>query len=402
MKFKPRAFCLGALACLLTAPLRGAAVKTGLEVLIEQQFAPLKGRRVGVITAQTGITEDRRRIIDVLAKAPGVKLVAIFTPEHGLEGNRQDRNIEDSVDRATGIPIYSLYNQDRRRPTPEMLKDVDALVYDIQQHGARFLTRVTTLGYTLEAAAQKGIPYFVLDRPNGINGVDVGGPPLDEKHVSFVGYLPGMPIRHGMTAGELAAMFNGEKKLGAELHVIKMQGWRRSMWYDETGLEWINPSPNIRSLTQAILYPGVCLLESRQISVGRGTDTPFQLIGAPWYRAREVAQYLNARAIPGVRFLHRRFTPNASVYKDQECEGVEILLANRDVFDPVLLGMELLSATLKFHPGKFDLDTVMRLLGSDEAAARLKRGESGRDVIEAMRGRTEEFRNVRAKYLLYE
>ncbi len=402
MKFKPRAFCLGALACLLTAPLRGAAVKTGLEVLIEQQFAPLKGRRVGVITAQTGITEDRRRIIDVLAKAPGVKLVAIFTPEHGLEGNRQDRNIEDSVDRATGIPIYSLYNQDRRRPTPEMLKDVDALVYDIQQHGARFLTRLTTLGYTLEAAAQKGIPYFVLDRPNGINGVDVGGPPLDEKHVSFVGYLPGMPIRHGMTAGELAAMFNGEKKLGAELHVIKMQGWRRSMWYDETGLEWINPSPNIRSLTQAILYPGVCLLESRQISVGRGTDTPFQLIGAPWYRAREVAQYLNARAIPGVRFLHRRFTPNASVYKDQECEGVEILLANRDVFDPVLLGMELLSATLKFHPGKFDLDTVMRLLGSDEAAARLKRGESGRDVIEAMRGRTEEFRNVRAKYLLYE
>ncbi len=366
---------------LLAAPPAGARVKTGLEVLIEQKLAPLQGKRVGVITAQTGVTEDRRRIVDVLAQAPGVKLTAIFTPEHGLEGNRQDRNIQDSVDRATGVPVYSLYNEGRYRPTPEMLKDVDALIYDIQQNGARFLTRITTLGYTLEAAAQKGIPYYVLDRPNGINGVGAGGPPLDEKYVSFVGYLPGMPVRHGMTAGELAALYNGEKKLGAELHVVRMQGWKRAMWYDETGLEWINPSPNIRNLTQAILYPGVCLLESKQISVGRGTDTPFQLIGAPWYRAREVADHLNGRGIPGVRFVHRRFTPASSVYKDQECEGVDILLVNRDVFDPVLLGMELLSATLKFHPGKFDLDGVMRLLGSDEAAARLKRGETGRDVL---------------------
>ncbi len=380
----------------------GARVKTGLEALIEQDFAPLKGKRVGVITAHTGVTEDRRRIIDVLAQAPGVKLVAIFTPEHGLEGNRQDRKIDDSIDRATGVPIYSLYNEGRYRPTPEMLKDVDALIFDIHQNGARFLTRITTLGYTLEAAAQKRIPFFVLDRPNGINGVDFGGPPLDEKRVSFVGYMAGMPVRHGMTAGELAGMYNGEKKLGAELHVIRMQGWKRSMWYDETGLEWINPSPNIRNLTQATLYPGVCLMESKRISVGRGTDTPFQMIGAPWYRAREVAEYLNGRSIAGVRFVHRRFTPNASVYKDQECEGVDILLVNRAVFNPVLLGMELLSATLKFHPDKFDLETVMRLLGSEEAAARLKRGETGRDVLEAMSGRTEAFREVRAKYLLYE
>jgi uncharacterized protein YbbC (DUF1343 family) len=375
-------------------------VKTGLEVLIEQGFAPLKGKRVGVVTAQTGITEDRRRIIDVLAQAPGVKLTAIFAPEHGLTGTRQDRNIGDSVDEATGVPVYSLYNEGRYRPTPEMLKDVDALVFDIQQNGARFLTRITTLGYTMEAAAQKGIPYYVLDRPNGINGVDVAGPLLDEKYVSFVGYAR-IPIRHGMTAGELARLYNGEKKLGVDLHVIRMEGWKRSMWYDETGLEWVNPSPNIRNLTQAILYPGVCLLESKQISVGRGTEMPFQLLGAPWFKAREMAEYLNGR-VPGVRFVPRRFLPNASVYKDQECEGLEVVLVNRDVFESVLLGMELLSATLKFHPDKFDVAGVMRLLGSDEAAARLKRGETGRQVYDAMRPQWEEFKRMRARYLLYE
>ena len=375
-------------------------MKTGLEVLIEQGFAPLKGKRVGVVTAQTGVTEDRRRIIDVLAQAPGVKLTAIFAPEHGLTGTRQDRNIGDSVDEATGVPVYSLYNEGRYRPTPEMLKDVDALVFDIQQNGARFLTRITTLGYTMEAAAQKGIPYYVLDRPNGINGVDVAGPLLDEKYVSFVGYAR-IPIRHGMTAGELARLYNGEKKLGVDLHVIRMEGWKRSMWYDETGLEWVNPSPNIRNLTQAIFYPGVCLLESKQISVGRGTEMPFQLFGAPWLKAREMAEYLNGR-VPGVRFVPRRFRPNASVYKDQDCEGLEVVLVDRKAFESVLLGMELLAATLKFHPGQFDIATVIRLLGSDEAAARLKRGETGRQVLEAMRGQLEEFLKIRARYLLYE
>lgn len=400
MKFKGVVAVL-AMALAAAAPAE-ARVKTGLEVLIDQDFGPLKGLCVGVITAHTGVTEDRRRLIDVLAEAPGVKLTAIFAPEHGLEGTRDDPAIGDSIDRATGVPIYSLYNEGRHRPTPAMLREVDALVYDIAQFGARFLTRLTILGYTLEAAAEKGIPYFVLDRPNGINGVDVGGPPLDERHVSFVGYMAGMPIRHGMTAGELARLYNGERRLGADLRVIVMEGWRRSMWFDETGLEWVNPSPNIRSLTQAALYPGVCLLESREVSVGRGTDSPFQMIGAPWYRAREAAAYLNGRGIAGVRFVHRRFTPNASVYAGEECEGVEILLVNREVFDPVLLGMELLSATLRFHKDRFALKGVMRLLGNDEAAARLERGQTGREVLEAMRGHTERFLRVRARYLLYE
>jgi uncharacterized protein YbbC (DUF1343 family) len=385
------------LACLPAV----ARVRTGLDVLIAQNFAPFQGKRVGVITNQTGRSEDGRRIIDVLAHAPNVRLTAIFSPEHGLEGTREDRNIGDSVDEATGVPVYSLYNQGRYRPTPEMLKNVDVLVYDIAQNGVRFLTRITILGYTMEAAAASHIPFYVLDRPNGINGVDFGGPRLDPKYVSFVGYLPGLPIRHGMTDGELAEMYNGEKKLGVDLHVIRMEGWKRSMWYDDTGLEWVNPSPNIHNLTQAILYPGVCLLESKQISVGRGTDTPFQMFGAPWYNAREVAAYLNEH-VPGARFVARTFTPNASVYKGEECRGVDVTLVNRDVFDPVLLGMELLAATLKFNPGKFDLDGVMRLLGNDEAAARLKRGESGRQVLDAMRGQLEEFARIRAKYLLYE
>jgi uncharacterized protein YbbC (DUF1343 family) len=391
--------------CCLAEAMAAAAesnrVATGLEVLIEQRFVPLAGKRIGVVTAQTGVTEDRRRIIDVLASAPGVKLTAIFTPEHGLEGTREDRKIDDAVDKATGVPIYSLYNEGKYRPTPEMLANVDALVYDIHQNGARFLTRITTLGYALEAAAEKGIPFFVLDRPNGINGLDIGGPVLDAKYVSFVGYMPGVPVRHGMTAGELALMYNGEKKLRAKVEVIRMEGWKRSMWYDETGLEWINPSPNIRNLTQAILYPGTCLVESKQISVGRGTDTPFQLVGAPWYRAREVATHLNGR-VPGVRFVHRRFTPKASVYANQECEGVDIVLVDRQRFDPVLLGMELLAATLRYHPGKFDIQTVIRLLGSEEAAERLKSGQSGREVLDAMRPQLEEFRKIRAKYLLYQ
>ena len=392
--------CLFALAAGLlgqTPP----AVLTGLDVLTCEGLRPLEGKRVGVVTNHSAIGRDRRDLIRVLAESGKVKLAAIFTPEHGLEADREGY-VEDSTDPVMRAPVFSLYQPERRRPTPEMLRGIDALVYDLPQHGARFLTRITTLGYTLEAAAREGIPFYVLDRPNGINGVDVAGPPLDENYVSFVGYLPGMPIRHGMTAGELALLFNGEKKLRAELHVIRMRGWKRSMWYDQTGLEWVNPSPNIRSLTQAVLYPGVCLLESRQVSVGRGTDTPFQLIGAPWYRAREVAAHLNALNLPGVRFLHRRFRPRASVYRDQECDGVEILLVNREVFDPVLLGLELLAATLKYHPGQFDLREVMPLLGNQEAADRLRRGQSGRQVLKAVRPGVEAFRKRRAKYLLYE
>ena len=377
-----------------------ARVKTGLDVLVEQDFAPLAGKRVGLITNHTGITYDRLRNIDVLFRAPKVKLTAIFSPEHGITGTRDDPNIASATDEATGVPMYSLHDRGQYRPTPEMLKDLDALVYDIQDIGARFYTYITTLGYMLEAAAQARIPFYVLDRPNPINGLAVEGPLLDSKYFSFVGYMR-MPIRHGMTVGELARMYNAENKLGADLRVIRMQGWRRSMWFDETGLEWINPSPNMRNLTQAILYPGACLLESRDVSVGRGTDTPFQIVGAPWFKGREVAAYLNARRLPGVSFIPRRSRPTASVHKDLECDGLDIQLLDRNRFNAVLMGLELLAATLKFHPGKFDLNGIMRLLGNDEVAARLLHGQSGLTITRALRPQLSAFRRTRAKYLLY-
>lgn len=386
------------LLCL--AAIARAQVKTGLDVLIEENFKPLEGKRVGLATNQTGITSDGRRNIDLFAHARNIRLTALFSFEHGLNGTREDNHIESSVDEATGVPIYSLYNGDVRKPTADMLKNVDVLVYDKQDNGARFYTSVTSMAYAMEAAAENHIPYYVLDRPNGINGVDVAGPLLDAKYVSFVTYMPGFPIRHGLTMGEMAMLFNAEKRLGADLHVVRMQGWKRTMWFDETGLEWVNPSPNIRNLTQAILYPGVCLLEGKDVSVGRGTDTPFQIVGAPWYRAREVAAYLNGLAIPGVRFVPRRFRPTASVYKGEDCAGLDIQLVNRDVFDPVLMGLELLAATMKFHPGRFE--PTMRLLGSDEVLAKLKAGASGRQILEWARGPLEQFRRVRAKYLLYQ
>ncbi len=235
-----------------------------------------------------------------------------------------------------------------------MLHGVDVLLYDLPESGARFWTYTTTLGYMLEAAAKHKLPIYVLDRPNPINGTAVQGPMLDAKYFSMIGYGR-RPVRHGMTMGELAQLFNAENKIGADLHVVKMQGWQRNMFMDETGLEWINPSPNLRNLTEITLYPGTCLVENTVFSVGRGTDTPFQMFGAPWLKALEIADYLNARKIPGVRVMARRFTPGEP-YKGQECNGLDVQLLNREEFDSPRFGLELLAALLKFHPDQFTLD----------------------------------------------
>jgi uncharacterized protein YbbC (DUF1343 family) len=379
-----------------------ARVKTGLDVLVEQDFAPIAGKRVGVVTNHTGLTWDHRHIVQVLAASKKIRLTAIFSPEHGYLGIAADgASVASTKDPATGVPVYSLFQGASYKPTPEMLKNVDVLVFDIQDVGARFYTYPTTLLYVLEAAAQKKIPVYVLDRPNPINGVVVEGPLIDPKHFSFIGNFR-EPIRHGMTIGELGGMFNGENKFGAELHVIKMVGWDRRMWMDQTGLEWVSPSPAIRNLTEATLYPGTCLLENTAVSIGRGTDTPFEILGAPWFKGMEVADFLNARQIPGVRFLARRFKPTEDPYKVQDCNGLAVQLLDRDALDTSRLGLELLAATLKFHPGKFTLDRkIMLLLGSDKAAGRLKRGETGSQVNDSVRDEVNEFRKIRAKYLLY-
>ncbi|HEY6660679.1 MAG TPA: exo-beta-N-acetylmuramidase NamZ domain-containing protein, partial [Pyrinomonadaceae bacterium] len=287
-------------------------VLTGIDVLERDNFKQLAGMRIGLVTNHTGRDREGRQTIDVLSKAPDVKLVALFSPEHGVRGLADD-NVSDAKDEATGLPIYSLYGE-TRRPKPEQLKDLDALVYDIQDVGVRFYTYISTLGYLLEEAAKANLPVFVLDRPNPIGGVDVEGPIADSDKLSFTSYHT-IPTRHGLTIGELGQLFNRQRNIGADLRVIKMEGWRRSMWFDETNLAWINPSPNMRSLTEATLYPGVGLLETTNVSVGRGTDTPFEIVGAPWIQPDKLADYLNQRGLPGVRFVPVRFTPRASVFK---------------------------------------------------------------------------------------
>ena len=338
-----------------------AKVLTGIDVLERDNFKQLAGLRIGLVTNQTGRDRDGKSTIDILNKAPGVKLVALFSPEHGIRGTA-DEKVSDSKDEATGLPIYSLYGE-MRRPKPEQLKDLDALVFDIQDIGVRFWTYSSTLGYLLEETAKAKLPLFVLDRPNPIGGIDVEGPIADADKLSFTSYHT-IPTRHGMTFGELARLFNKQRNIGADLRVIKMEGWQRSMWFDQTNLTWINPSPNMRSLTEATLYPGVGLLETTNVSVGRGTDTPFEVLGAPWIHGDKLAEYLNQRGLPGVRFVALRFTPKSSVFKDVECGGVNIIVTARDRFRPITTGIEIAVALRTLYQGDWKIDSYLGLLSS--------------------------------------
>jgi uncharacterized protein YbbC (DUF1343 family)/CubicO group peptidase (beta-lactamase class C family) len=373
-------------------------VLTGIDVLERDNFKPLAGLRIGLVTNHTGRNREGRQTIDVLNKAPGVKLVALFSPEHGIRG-LADEKISDSKDEATGLPIYSLYGE-TRRPKPEQLKDLDALVYDIQDIGARFYTYISTLGYVLEEAAKVKLPVFVLDRPNPIGGVDVEGPVADKDKLSFISYHT-IPTRHGLTIGELAQLFNRQRNIGADLRVIKMDGWRRGMWFDETNLTWINPSPNMRSLTEATLYPGVGLLETTNVSVGRGTDTPFEIVGAPWIQGDKLADFLNQRGIPGVRFVPVRFTPNASVFKNEVCGGVNIIITDRVAFRPLVTGIEMALALRSLYPNDWKIDSYLRLLVNADTLERIKRGESAREIVASWNAALQEFRRARAEVLLY-
>ena len=373
-------------------------VLTGIDVLERDNFKPLAGLRLGLVTNHTGRNREGRQTIDVLNKAAGVKLVALFSPEHGIRGVA-DENISDSKDEATGLPIYSLYGE-TRRPKAEQLKDLDALVYDIQDVGARFYTYISTLGYVLEEAAKVKLPVFVLDRPNPIGGVDVEGPIADGDKLSFISYHT-IPTRHGLTVGELAQLFNRQRNIGADVRVIKMEGWRRSMWFDETNLTWINPSPNMRSLTEATLYPGVGLLETTNVSVGRGTDTPFEIVGAPWIEGDKLADYLNQRGIPGVRFVPLRFTPKASVFKDEQCSGVNVIITDRVAFRPLLTGIEMALALRSLYQNDWKVDNYLRLLVNADTLERIKRGESAREIVASWNTALQEFRRARAEILLY-
>ena len=379
------------------APL-SVKVLTGIDVLERDNFKQLAGLRIGLVTNQTGRDREGRPTIDILNKAAGVKLVALFSPEHGIRGVA-DEKVSDSKDEATGLPIYSLYG-DTRKPKPEQLKDIDALVYDIQDIGVRFWTYSSTLGNLLEEAAKAKLPVYVLDRPNPIGGLEVDGPIADADKLSFTSYHT-IPTRHGLTIGELGQLFNKQRNIGADLRVIKMEGWRRSMWFDETSLTWINPSPNMRSLTEATLYPGIGLLETTNVSVGRGTDTPFEVVGAPWIQGDKLADYLNQRSIPGVRFVSLRFKPNASVFKNEDCGGFNIVITDRSAFRPLLTGIEIASALRQLYPMDWKIDSYLRLLVNANTLERLKRGDSPRDIVASWNAQLEEFRRLRAEFFLY-
>ena len=379
---------------------RNAATKTGLDTLVDRKFDSFRGKRIGLVTNQSGVDRLGRRNVDLM-KAAGIEVAALFSPEHGFGAAEERQGIQDDTDAATGIKIYSLYGS-TLRPTPEMLEGLDALVYDIQDIGVRFYTYETTMAYCLEAAAKAGLPFYVLDRPNPITGNRVEGPLLDAANTSFVGYLAGMPVRHGMTMGELARLFNGENKIGANLTVVAMEDWRRGDWFDSTDLPWVNTSPNMRSLNAAILYPGLCLLEPLAgLSMGRGADAPFEQIGASFIDGRRLAGYLNGRLIPGVRAYPTSFTPTESVSAGERIEGVRFEIVNRELFDSTRLGLELAAALLKLYPDKIDLSKTRPLMGSDDVIARLTAGEDPRSILETYSDAVAAFVKLREQYLLY-
>ena len=399
-------------------PFRNAQVKAGVDVLEAHNFTDFhvptgKRLRIGVVSNHTGVDTQGRRTVDVLAHAPGVELVAIFSPEHGFGGKLDTGKIADARDEATGVTVYSVYgNSDaKRRPSPEVLKTLDAVVYDIQDIGVPYYTYETTLGYFLEAAAKAGKELFVLDRVNPITGAYVQGPVADadrfkdmtpERRASheFTSYSE-TPIRHGMTVGELARMWNTERKINAKLTVIPVEGWQRGDWYDSTGLLWINQSPNMRSLNEATLYPGVGEIEGTNISVGRGTDTPFEVVGAPWIKATEFADYLNQRGISGVRFVPIQFTPNDSNYAKQLCQGVNIVVVDRNTLDGPLLGVELAGALHKLYPNQWNMEKLFDLLMNRPVVEAIGRDEDPRRIADDWRDGVEKFEEVRKKYLMY-
>jgi uncharacterized protein YbbC (DUF1343 family) len=373
-------------------------VQTGLDVLEAEKFAPLKGKHVGLITNHTGLDFQGRTTIELLAHAPGVQLVALFSPEHGIAGHA-DEKVASSQDPSTGLPIYSLY-EDTKRPTDEMLKGIDALVFDVQDAGVRFYTYTTTMGYCMEEAAKRGIPFYVLDRPNPIGGEIVEGPMLDADKTSFVAYYP-LPVRYGLTIGELAQLFNTENHIHCELHVIEMRNWHRNYFLESTGVRWVPPSPNLRTLKGTILYPGLEILQSASVSVGRGTEAPFEEFGAPWMDGEEVAAALNARGLAGLRFANQPYIPVSGLYAGKHCGGASIRVTDRAAVRSVQMGLEIATVLLKKYPQQFDVSKTITLLGNQATVDALKAGTPVEQIIASWGPELAAFDEVRRKYFLY-
>jgi uncharacterized protein YbbC (DUF1343 family) len=377
---------------------RAGRVQTGLDVLEAEKFAPLRGKHIGLVTNHTGLDYQERTTINVLAHAPGVQVIALFSPEHGIAGH-SDEKLLSSKDASTGLPIFSLYG-DHLRPTDEMLQGIDALVFDVQDAGVRFYTYTTTMAYCMEEAAKRNIAFYVLDRPNPLNGDVVEGPMLDPEKTSFVAYYP-LPVRYALTIGELAQFLNTENHINAQLHVIPMKNWHRNYFFESTGLKWIPPSPNLRTLKGALLYPGLEILQNAGVSVGRGTEAPFEEFGAPWINGDEVAAVLNAKSLPGVHFVNQPFIPVSGLYAGQHCGGVGVRVTDRAALRSMRVGLEIAAALHKKYPDQFDVTKILLLLGNDSTIQQLQSGIAPAEIIASWAKDLAAYDAVRRRYFLY-
>ncbi len=387
-------------------------VKTGLEVLLTERLDLLKGKRIGVIANPSSVNAELEHIVDLFHQHPDIHLTTIMGPQHGARGETQDNMIEweDYRDPVTGLPVYSLYGK-TRKPTPEMLKNVDVLVFDVQDVGARYYTFIYTMALAMEACGEQGLDFVVLDRPNPIGGVQLEGPVLDPAFRSFVGLFP-LAIRHGMTVAELARYFQGECSVRCRLEVVPMKDWRRGMFFDDTGLPWIMPSPNIPILDSALVYPGLCLLEGTNVSEGRGTTRPFEMSGAPWVSSDQLAKKLDCLRLPGARFRPIHYIPTFHKWNGSMIGGVQIHILDRHAFKPFLVGLALLMAYREFGRGQFrwkeppyeyehDKLPIDILFGTDKIRKEIERGESLDQIEAGWQKELEAFRQKREKYLLY-
>jgi uncharacterized protein YbbC (DUF1343 family) len=377
---------------------RPGRVQTGLDVLEMEKFAPLKGKRVGLITNHTGLDAQGRSTIQELFHAPGVQLVALFSPEHGISGKADDK-VGSSKDPTTGLPTFSLYDESRR-PTDEMLNGIDTLVFDIQDAGVRFYTYTATMGYSMEEAAKHNIAFYVLDRPNLLGGEIIEGPMLDADKTNFVGYMP-LPVRYGLTIGELAQYFNAENHINCDLHVIQMKNWHRNYFFESTGIRWVPPSPNLRTVKGSIVYPGLEILQSAGVSVGRGTETPFEEFGAPWMDGIAVAAELNAKHLPGIRFVDDPFIPGSGLYAGTRCGGVGIRVTDRFAARSMRVGLEIAVLLKKMYPANFDFAKLIALVGNADTIQQLQNGTQPEQIVASWSASLAAYDQTRRKYFLY-
>jgi len=386
-------------------------VRIGAEILLEKHLDLLKDKRIGVICNHTSVLPNGVRLVDTLLSR-GIKITVLFSPEHGIRGKiPAGVAVEEMIDQKTGLSEYSLYGE-VRKPTIEMLQNVDVLIFDMQDVGARFYTYISTMGYCMMAAGENGKKFIVLDRPNPINGIDIEGPPLDLELRSFIGLYP-IPVRYGMTIGELAKMIIGEGFVNlstADITVIPMEGWKRSMWYDDTGLPWISPSPNMKTLVTAAVYPGTCIFEATNITEGRGTEKPFEYIGIPGLNSKIVSSKLNDLKLPGVKFLPIEFTPRGDSitalnpkFKDKKCRGIYVKITERKNFKPVLTGVMMLATIKQLYPKKIQIKDGLfdRLMGNEQVRLKLEKGVVDKDIFSIYKNSIQTFEQIRSKYLLY-